>query len=179
MAGDITTIARPYAAAVFERAQETGQMAAWSEALSLLAAIGQDPDLARQVGNPNVPRETVRDLVLQVAGGGLSAEAANLVKVLAENDRLVLLPELSGHFEAMRTAREGLRNVQVRTAFALSKGEQEALATALAARLGGSVDLTVELDKALIGGVEIRVGDMVIDGSIRAKLDKLATELEF
>jgi F-type H+-transporting ATPase subunit delta len=179
MAGDITTIARPYAAAVFARAQETGQVAGWSDALALLAVIGQDSDLARQIGNPNVPRETVRDIVLQVGGDALPAEAANLVRVLAENDRLALLPELATLFEAMRTAHEGLRSVQVRTAFALTKGEQQTLADALAARLGGSVDLTVEQDKTLIGGVEIRVGDMVIDGSIRAKLDKLATELEF
>ncbi len=179
MAGDITTIARPYAAAVFERAQETGQVAVWSEALSLLAVIGRDSGLARLIGNPNVPRETLRDLVLQVAGPDLLPEAGNLVKVLAEKGRLNLLPEMTGLFEAMRTAQEGMRNVLVRTAFALTKGEQQALSSALAARLGGSVDLTVEQDKALIGGVEIRVGDMVIDGSIRGKLDKLATELEF
>jgi F-type H+-transporting ATPase subunit delta len=179
MAGDITTIARPYAAAVFERAQETGQVADWSEALGLLAAIGQDPGLARQIGNPNVPRQTLRDIVLQVAGDALPAEAANLVRLLAENDRLALLPELAVLFEAMRTAHQGLRSVQVRSAYALTKAEQQQLAAALSARLGGSVDLSVEQDKALIGGVEIRVGDLVIDGSIRGKLEKLATELEF
>jgi F-type H+-transporting ATPase subunit delta len=179
MAGDITTIARPYAAAVFERAQETGQVAGWSEALALLAAIGRDPDLARQIGNPNVPRETLRDIVLQVAGDALPAEAANLVRLLAENDRLVLLPELAVLFESMRTTQQGLRTVQVRSAYALTKAEQQTLADALSARLGGSVDLTVKQDKTLIGGVEIRVGDLVIDGTIRGKLEKLATELEF
>jgi F-type H+-transporting ATPase subunit delta len=179
MAGDITTIARPYAAAVFERAQETGQVAGWSDALGLLATIGADPDMARQIGNPNVPRETVRDIVLQVAGDTLPPEAANLVRLLARNDRLALLPELAVLFEAMRTAQQGLRAVQVRSAFALTKAEQQVLADALSARLGGSVELTVEQDKTLIGGVEIRVGDLVIDGSIRGKLEKLATELDF
>jgi F-type H+-transporting ATPase subunit delta len=179
MAGDITTIARPYAAAVFARAQETGQIQAWSDALALLAAIGTDAGMALQIGNPNVPRETVRDIVLQVAGDALSPEAANLVRLLAENDRLVALPELASLYEAMRTAQDGLRSVVVRSAYALTKAEQHALAGALAKRLGGSVNLTVEHDKSLIGGVEIRAGDLVIDGSIRGKLEKLATELEF
>jgi F-type H+-transporting ATPase subunit delta len=179
MAGDITTIARPYAAAVFERAKETGQVPGWSDALGLLATIGADPDMARQISNPNVPRVTLRDIVLQVAGDALPAEAANLVRLLAQNDRLVVLPELALLFEAMRTAEQGLRAVRVRSAYALTKAEQHALTDALSVRLGGSVDLTVEQDRALIGGVEIRVGDLVIDGSIRAKLDKLATQLEF
>jgi F-type H+-transporting ATPase subunit delta len=179
MAGDITTIARPYAAAVFARALETGEVAAWSDALGLLATIGSDPELARQLGNPNIPREAVRDIVLNVAGDALPTEAANLVRLLAANDRLALLPELVGLFEAMRTAQDGKRHAQVRSAYSLTKAEQAQLAGVLAERLGGSVELTVELDKSLIGGVEIRVGDLVIDGSVRGKLEKLATELEF
>ena len=183
MAGDITTIARPYASAVFARAQETGQVAEWSDALVLLAAIGSDPAMALQIGNPNVPRDTLRDIILEVAkaegGTAFAAEPANLVRLLAKNHRLDLLQELTTQFEALRTAQQGLRNVQVRSAFALTEQEQQALAAALGARLGGAVDLTVEQDQALIGGVEIRVGDLVIDGSIRGKLEKLATELDF
>ena len=183
MAGDITTIARPYASAVFARAQETGRVAEWSEALVVLAAIGSDPAMALQIGNPNVPRDTLREIILEVAkaegGTAFAAEPANLVRLLAKNHRLDLLQELTTQFEALRTAQQGLRNVQVRSAFALTEQEQQALAVALGARLGGAVDLTVEQDQALIGGVEIRVGDLVIDGSIRGKLDKLATELDF
>jgi len=179
MAGDITTIARPYATAVFERAQETGEVASWSEALGLLAAIGGDPEFAGLIDNPNVPNEVARDIVLKVAGDALSAEQGNLVKLLAENDRLVLMPQLSGLFEEMRTAQDGSRVAQIRSAYALTKAEQQQLSAVLAAKLGGSVELTVELDKSLIGGVEIRVGDLVIDGTVRGKLAKLATELEF
>jgi len=183
MAGDITTIARPYAAALFGRAQETGQVAEWSETLALLAAIGSDSAMALQIGNPNVPRDILRDMILAVAkaeaGDAFGVEPANLVRLLAQNHRLNLLPELATLFEALRTAQQGLRNVQVRSAYPLSEAEQQALAAALGARLGGSVDLTVEQDPALIGGVEIRVGDLVIDGSIRGKLEKLATELDF
>jgi len=179
MAGDITTIARPYAAAVFERAQETNEVAGWSEALGLLAGIGNDPEFAGLIDNPNVPNEVAQDIVLKVAGDALSVEQGNLVKLLVENDRLALLPELSGLFEEMRTAQDGSRVAQVRSAYALTKAEQQELSAVLAAKLGGSIDMTVELDKSLIGGVEIRVGDLVIDGTIRGKLEKLATELEF
>jgi F-type H+-transporting ATPase subunit delta len=183
MAGDITTIARPYASAVFARAQETGQVAEWSDALVLLAAIGADPAMALQIDNPNVPRDTLREIILEVAkvegGTAFAAEPANLVRLLAQNHRLDLLQELTTQFEALRTAQQGLRNVKVRSAYPLSEAEQQALVAALGARLGGSVDLMVEQDPALIGGVEIRVGDLVIDGSIRGKLEKLAIELDF
>lgn len=183
MAGDITTIARPYAAALYARAQETGQVADWSEALALLAAIGSDPAMALQISNPNVPRDALCDIILAVAkaqtGGAFGAEPANLVRLLAQNHRLNLLPELTTLFEALRTAQQGLRNARVRSAYPLTESEQQALVAALGARLGGAIDLTVEQDPALIGGVEIRVGDLVIDGSIRGKLEKLATELDF
>jgi F-type H+-transporting ATPase subunit delta len=147
--------------------------------LGLLAAIGGDPEFAGLIDNPNVPNDVARDIVLKVAGDALSVEQGNLVKLLVENDRLALLPELSGLFEEMRTAQDGSRVAQVRSAYALTKAEQQELSAVLAAKLGGSIDMTVELDKSLIGGVEIRVGDLVIDGTIRGKLEKLATELEF
>jgi F-type H+-transporting ATPase subunit delta len=172
MAGEITTIARPYAEAVFSRARETGQLDDWRDALATLAAITGDADMAEQVGNPNLPRERLS------AGPDLSAEARNLVSLLAANDRLIALPEIARVFEELVTRHEGVRQVQVLTAFDLTDATRDELAAALKKRLGAEVEMTVATDASLIGGVEIRAGDLVIDGSVRGALQKLATELQ-
>jgi F-type H+-transporting ATPase subunit delta len=179
MAGDITTIARPYAEAVFERAKEVDQLDAWSQALELLTAVVTDPRLADQISNPNVPRERIRDIVLDVCGDGLPPEAANLLRLLSENGRLAALPEITRLFEARRTADQGLRHVLIRSAFDITKAQQKAVATALSKRFGGKVDVTVETDSSLIGGIEVRAGDLVIDDSVRGKLQQLAQALQF
>jgi F-type H+-transporting ATPase subunit delta len=179
MAGDITTIARPYAEAAFERARETGQIDVWSQALELLATVTTDPRLAAQIGNPSVPRERVRDIILEVCGENLPAEAVNFLRLLSRNARLTALPEIARLFEISRIADQGVRHVLIRSAFEVSADEQDSLAAALAQRFGGRVDLTVETDRALIGGIEIRAGDLVIDDSVRGKIKQLAHALQF
>lgn len=179
MAGETTTIARPYAEAVFARARDTGGLEAWSETLALLSAIVSNPDMARLIANPNVSSERVRSAVTGVAGTSLSVEAENFVSLLAENNRLQVLPEISRLFEERKAAAQGIRQVQVRTAYPMSAAEQNALAQTLRRTLGAEVELTVEQDPELIGGIEVRAGDLVIDGSVRGKLHKLANELQF
>ena len=179
MAGDITTIARPYAEAVFARAQEAAQIDDWGDALSVLSAIASDAVMAEQIGNPNVPRERLCAAILEIAGDELTAEAKSLVRLLATNDRLSIVPEISSLFDDLKTRHQGVRQVQVLSAFDLSEAQQKDLAGALKKRLGAEVEMTVDTDPSLIGGVEIRAGDLVIDGSVRGKLHKLATELQF
>jgi F-type H+-transporting ATPase subunit delta len=179
MAGDITTIARPYAEAVFARARETDQLDTWSDALELLAALAGDPQMARQIDNPNVPREKLRDMLLEITGDTLSAEAKNLVRLLADNKRLAALPEIARLFETLRTQQRGVRQVHIRSAYAVDAAQQKKIAAALKAKLNADVELTVEKDPSLIGGLEIRADDMVIDASVRGKLEKLASELQF
>jgi len=179
MAGELTTIARPYAEAVFERAKETGQLESWSRALGLLGAAATDPQVAPQIANPNVPRGRIRDLLIEVCGDALPGEVANLVRLLADNGRLAVIPEIAELFESRREADQGVRQIQVRSAFPLGEAERQAIAEAMARRLGGQVELTVEEDPALIGGVEIRAGDLVIDDSVRGKLKQLAHALHF
>jgi F-type H+-transporting ATPase subunit delta len=179
MAGELTTIARPYAEAVFERAKETGQLEAWSQALGLLGAAATDPQVAPQIANPNVPRGRIRDLLIEVCGDGLPGEVANLVRLLADNGRLAAIPEIAELFEARREADQGVRQILVRSAFPLGEDERQAIAEAMARRLGAQVELAVEEDPALIGGVEIRAGDLVIDDSVRGKLKQLAHALHF
>jgi F-type H+-transporting ATPase subunit delta len=179
MAGELTTIARPYAEAVFARAQETGRVDAWSEPLQTLAAITSDPQVAVQIGNPNLAPGRVRDMILSVAGDSLPQELKNLVRLLADNGRLVALPELALLYEEHRVAAQGVRQVLVRSAFPVDADQQQALTRYLTNRLGAQVELTVEQDSDLIGGVEIRAGDLVIDDSVRGKLKQLAHALQF
>jgi F-type H+-transporting ATPase subunit delta len=179
MAGDITTIARPYAEAAFERAKELGQVDAWSEALANMAAVLSDPLMIEQITNPNVPSERIRDIVLDLCGDGLPPEAVNLLRLLAMNGRLSALPEISRLFETSRVADQGVRHVLIRSAFEITADEQNAVASALAKRLGGTVEISVETDRSLIGGIEVRAGDLVIDDSVRGKLQQLAQALQF
>lgn len=179
MAGDLTTVARPYAEAAFNRAKELGALDAWSAALHLLAAAATHPQVAPQIANPNVPRERLRDLLIEIGGDALPGELRNLVCLLADNGRLAALGEIAELFEFRREADQGIRQVLVRSAFPLGEPERKGIAAAMTRRLGAQVELTVEDDPALIGGVEIRAGDLVIDDSVRGKLRQLAHALQF
>lgn len=181
MAGDTTTVARPYAEAVFERAQETGQLNAWSDALQLLAVIADDPLMAQQINNPNLLAEDLETLVLSVTadeGAALGEEQTNLARLLIKNERLAAAGEIARLFDERKAAAQGLHEVHIKSAYAVDAAQKKALADALQARFGGEIELTVEKDPALIGGLEIRAGDIVIDGSIRAKLHQLANDLQ-
>ncbi|MFZ1537813.1 MAG: F0F1 ATP synthase subunit delta [Chromatiaceae bacterium] len=178
MAGDITTLARPYAEAAFARAQESGEIPAWSNALNLLGALAGNPAMAEQIANPEIPRDLPRDMLLDLGGETLPTEARNLVKLLAENKRLLVLPEIAKVFEELETRNKGVRQVHIRSAYALDAQLQKLLAKMLKAKLNAEVELTVEKDTSLIGGVEIRADDLVIDGSVRGKLQRLASELQ-
>jgi len=179
MAGDITTIARPYAEAAFAQARENRQVDTWGNALATLSAIAADPTMAEQIGNPNLPRERLRDTMLEIAGDGVPPEVGNLVSLLTVNNRLSALPEIARLFEVFRIQHQGVRRVAVSSAFELGEDAQRDLTAVLEKRLGAAVEMTVETNPSLIGGIQIRAGDLVIDGSVRGKLHKLATELQF
>jgi F-type H+-transporting ATPase subunit delta len=179
MAGDSTTIARPYAEAAFEVARGGNALDTWSDALSTLAAIVAEPQVASQIGNPNLSDQALLDLLFGVAGEGLPVEVQNLVRLLAENERLSVLPDLARLFEARKTAAQGIRHIAIRSAYTLSDAEQDSLKATLKGHFGADVELTVERDPALIGGLEVRADDVVIDASVRGRLQQLANELQF
>lgn len=179
MAGDTTTIARPYAEAAFEVAKAEATLDAWADQLALLGAIVEDPQVAAQIGSPNASSEQLRDLIFGVAGEGLSEHVQNLVRLLAQNKRLIVLPDIARLFAQMKTLYDGLRQIQVTSAYPVGDAERDELATRLKAHFGGEVDLTIEEDPDLIGGVKVRAGDVVIDGSVRGKLERLSNDLQF
>lgn len=179
MAADNITLARPYADAAFRRAQETGQIDQWSAMLELVASIVSQDDAKALLANPKVSGDLFLGILLDVAGDRLTEEGKNLLRIMVENKRLTVLPEVKTVFEALKQEAEGRAQVRVRSAFALSESEEQALTEMLQKRLGKQVELTVVEDPALIGGVEIRAGDLVIDGSVRGRLNRLTSEMQF
>lgn len=175
---EVVTIARPYAEALARLAKEQNTWAAWSDMLSLAAAVVADAQVAALIANPSVPAERAVELILAVCGGKLNAEGVNTVKVLAENKRLPVLPEIARLFEEMRAVAEGALEAKIVSAFPLSDAQVAALADKLAAKYGRKVGTTQEVDAGLIGGVTITVGDEVLDASVRAKLADMAVTLQ-
>jgi len=171
------TLARPYAEAVFRLALERKTLKAWSEMLQLAATLAADPQVAALTDNPRVPRERFVAFFLDVAGKKLDKDAANFIRLLSENHRLALLPEIASLYELLRAQTEGRVEAEVISASVVSDAQLKDIAAALKKRLGRDIDLSTRIDPALIGGIVIRAGDLVIDGSVQGKLRALATHL--
>ncbi|MCP3868723.1 MAG: F0F1 ATP synthase subunit delta [Gammaproteobacteria bacterium] len=177
MAGDNTTIARPYAEAVFARAEETATLDKWSEQLEYLAVIVVDPQLAGVIADPLFGRDKLTSLLLEIVGDDLDLEGKNLVKLLIENNRLTVSPDIAEMYEHLKAESQRRMTVHVRSAYVLQPTQINHIADALKARLGREITITSEKDSSLIGGIHIRAGDIVIDGSISGQLQQLANEL--
>jgi F-type H+-transporting ATPase subunit delta len=173
-----STVARPYAEAVFRLGEASGALAKWSEMLAALAAVASDERVRRAMKDPKLSAAKVAGLFISILAGRLSAEAENFVRVLAENRRLELLPEIRDQHAALKNEREGVVEAQIRSAFDLSDAQVGDLVSRLEKKFGRKVKAKVTLDKELIGGVRIILGDKVIDGSARAQLGALENALK-
>ena len=171
------TIARPYAKAAFEYARDAKALAAWSQGLALAAQVAADPRVAQLIKNPKLTAADHASLINEVAGDRLAPGVGNFVRVLAENHRLALLPEVAAHFEFLRSQAENTVDVEVVSAVPLDAAQTEKLKQALDKRLKASVRMTNTVDAGLVGGAVIRAGDLVIDGSLKGRLERLRTEL--
>ena len=171
------TVARPYAQAAFDTASKAGSLKPWSDMLQRTAEAVLHPDTHAAITNPRVPREQLEGLVLALAGEQVPATGQNFLRVLVENQRLTILPEIATLFEAMRAEAEQSLDVVVTSAFDLSEAQKQKIATAMQTRTGREVRLNCETDRNLVGGIVIRAGDKVIDGSARTKLSELAQTL--
>jgi len=181
---DSETIARPYAQAVFELAHEVSELAAWSESLEAAGALLADGRVVAFLGDPHFSDAERLDFLtgLFAKGGakllsGTDRHGTNFLKLLIEYDRLVAMPEIATHFEALKDEVENSVDVVVTSANPLGKDQLAAMTKALRARLGREVNIATQINENLIGGAVIQAGDVVIDGSLRARLDGLATAL--
>ncbi len=172
-----TTVARPYAQAVFETASEESKLTEWSEMLGLLDAVVSDAQMQAVLTNPKLDAGALSDFVLSVCGESLDEKGSNLVKVLADARRLAIIPEINKLFEQFRAEAEGVIEVSVTSAYELAAEQQTAISEAMAKRLGRKVEITSDVDDSLIGGVVIRAGDSVIDASVKGRLKALATQM--
>jgi F-type H+-transporting ATPase subunit delta len=171
---ELSTLARPYAKAAFEYAVAANDLAGWSKQLETAAAVAQSDNMVQVLSSPSLTSEQQAEQFTAVCGDELSAGAQNFIKVLAENKRLSLLPQITALFDEFKSNREKRVDVEVTTAFELDAAIQEKLATALTGKLERDVSVHTIVDKTLLGGVLIRAADVVIDGSIRGRLGKLA-----
>lgn len=173
---EVATIARPYAEAVFAQADKAGALADWSEALARLAGIAQAPEMQQLIGNPKVGSAQLAGL-FSAAGADLPAEVVGLVQALTENKRLEALPSIAEQFELLKAEREGAVDAEIATAYALEGAELASLVADLERRFKRKVRPHVSVDQSLIGGAVVRVGDQVIDGSVRGKLEAMRNGL--
>ena len=174
---EISTLARPYAQAAFELAKSQKALSKWSEMLGLLSAIVEDKRVYGLIGNPKASKELISGLIIDVAGQKLNAQAQNFVKLLVENGRLRLLPQVAVLFEAFKADEESTLQAEVISAFELSSEQKSKIAAALKKRLGREVTVVTSVNANLLGGAIIRAGDLVIDGSASGQLNKLASTL--
>jgi F-type H+-transporting ATPase subunit delta len=174
---DFSTLARPYAKAVFELARDSDQFKAWSTQLAAIAQAVADPQLARLIGHPALDRNQLADVFAQALAKDLGKDGAALLKLLAENGRLKSAGFVAEQFEALRAEAESRVNVEVTSAAPVEPAQQDALAAAIKKRLDRDVAIEWKTDESLVAGAVIRAGDLVIDGSVRGELERLATTL--
>jgi F-type H+-transporting ATPase subunit delta len=174
---DKTTIARPYAKAAFAEARADSMLDAWSAALHTAATVAGDPRVHSLLGDPHVTTAQLSKLILDIAGAGLGTHGSNFVQALAEAHRLDCLPEIAALFDSYKDEAEGVADVTVTSATALDEKQQQTLAAALTRRLKREVRMHCTTDPELLGGAVVRSGDLVIDGSVRGRLERIANEL--
>jgi F-type H+-transporting ATPase subunit delta len=175
------TLARPYAEAAFQLAKSS-TLAAWSQSLGRMAAVTDTAEMRECIANPQLTAEQLSGLfagsVASLVGGDLPVEQQNFVRVLIDNDRLGVLPEIAQLFNELKNGHEGVKDAEVESAFPLDDAAVKTLVADLERKFQCKINVTVRVVPELIGGVRIAVGDEVIDASVRGKLAAMATALK-
>ena len=177
---ELSTIARPYAEALFRvvmqdtRPDAVGQ---WSSLVSAMSAVAADPDMARVMADPRVTGDQIYGVFVGALGGELDMQAQNFVRTLIDNDRLAVMPEIGTQFAQLVDAKQGSAEARITSAFAMSAGDVAELVRALEKKFAIKLKPTVDVDPELIGGVRVVVGDRVLDTSVRSRLDAMKAAL--
>jgi F-type H+-transporting ATPase subunit delta len=171
------TIARPYARAAFEYAQEQKAFARWSQMLATVATAVSDERVKKLLSSPRVAQADLVELLAGVAGDSLDEHGRNFIGTLAQNRRLALLPQIAAGYETLRADAENTADVHITSAIPLNDAQRQRLTAALQKRLKREVRLHCDVDASLLGGAIVRAGDMVIDGSLKTGIERLGSEI--
>ena len=171
---ELTTLARPYAKAAFEYAHSQSNLQMWADQLAVAAGVVAEPKVARLLNDPAKTPSQLSALIIDIMQEDASSPIANFIKILADNRRLLLLPAVNGLFSQLKANLEASVDVEVVSAFDLTDAETQKIVSVLKGKLNKDINVHTKTDASLIGGVVIRAGDMVIDGSVRGRLNKLA-----
>jgi F-type H+-transporting ATPase subunit delta len=174
---ELATIARPYAEAAFRLARDANALPHWSQMLSLVGAVVADPHVASALDNPRLTAGDKEALLLSICGDKLDTLGRNFVRVLVEAQRVTVMPQIAELYDKLRHDAEGVATAQIESAFPLTDTQLATITASLEQHFGRKIDATVAVVPALIGGARITVGDKVIDGSVQAKLEAMATQL--
>lgn len=175
---EFTTIARPYAEAVFELADKTQSLVNWSQLLASMSVATEHPQIRALLGNPRVPAAQLVDLIVGLFANHPPPELRGFVTALVENGRLAVLPQVSKLFDELKNQREGVVDADIQSAFPIDPTQLAGLVSDLERRFNRKVNPHVSINGELIGGVRVTIGDEVIDGSVKAKLGAMAQALK-
>lgn len=175
---ELTTIARPYAEALFQLARESGTLTDWSVALDKLALIASNENARDAVSSPQFTVSQLQALLIDLLGNDVRPEVSNFIWAVLENRRFAVLPAIAEQYETLKSASEGQTDVKVESAFPLSDSQFAELTAVLSQQFNRKVNAEVTIDTGLIGGVKITIGDLVVDASVRGKLNELAASLK-
>ena len=171
------TIARPYARAAFGYARDQGRLPEWSGLLAAGAAVVSDERVAGLLGSPHVGEDDFVGLIAEAAGPATGEHGRNFLRALAHNGRLGLLPEIAVQYEVLRAEVENIVDVELVAAMQVEPAQHERLVRALRRRLGRDVRVHTRIDASLIGGAVVHAGDLVIDGSLKGRLERLSSAM--
>jgi F-type H+-transporting ATPase subunit delta len=175
---EVTTIARPYAEAMFRIADESNSLAAWSGSLAEMAEVAANPEVSAVIANPGFTAKQLTELFLSLCRDVSNPQARNAVGLLVENGRLGVLPEIRALFEELKDQREGVVEAKIVSAFPMDDAQKNSLVADLERKFKRKVQAVVSVDDSLIGGVRIVVGDEVIDASVQGKLANMSVALK-
>ncbi len=172
------TVARPYAEAVFRFALENKALSQWAKILQIAAEIAEDDQIKLLIGNPLVPVAQLSELFLEIGGKKFTPEARNLIKLIIENKRVLVMPQVRNLFEQLKAQHEGVLEAKIVTAFKLESGQLNNLVADLEKKFNRKVEAQVSVDPEIIGGVKVEIGDEIFDASVRGKLEAMTIALK-